>query len=54
MIVPGVVLVILLLLLLEGVVFVVDELVRNRREAAYWDARANRPDLYDWSRELDL
>jgi hypothetical protein len=49
-----VVLVLLILLALENLVFVIGQLGRNRREAAYWDARANRPDLYDWARELDL
>lgn len=54
MIAPIVVLVLFLLLAAEGLVVLINEVVRNRREAAYWDARANRPELYDWSREFDL
>ena len=25
-----------------------------RAEAAYWEAKRNRPELYDWAKELDL
>lgn len=27
---------------------------RTEAEQAYWDAKANRPALYDWAKELDL
>lgn len=45
---------VLVLFALEGLVLAAGQLRRTRDEAAYWDARANRPDLYDWAKELDL
>ena len=27
---------------------------RTEAEQAHWDAKANRPPLYDWAKELDL
>jgi hypothetical protein len=49
-----VVLILFLLLAAQGLVVLVNEVVRTRREAAYWDVRANRPEQYDWAKELDL
>lgn len=54
MVAPAVFLVILALFALEGLVILVDAIHSARAEAAYWDARANRPELYDWAKELDL
>ncbi len=54
MIAPAVVAVLVALLLVEAAVLWLDQLHRTRAEAAYWAARNNRPDLYDWAKELDL
>lgn len=54
MIVAGVFLAILVGFVLEAVVLWVDQIHRNRAEAAYWQAKRGAPDLYDWSREPDL
>jgi hypothetical protein len=53
-VIAAVVFVVVVLLALEGLVFVVTEVWRARSETAYWDARASRPELYDWAREFDL
>lgn len=52
MVVPGVVLLLVLLLVLEAVVLWVDQLHRTRREAAYWHQVETRPELYDWETDL--
>lgn len=54
MVVPGVILALVLLLVIEAVVLWVDQLHRTRREAAYWHQVEHRPDLYDWAKDLDL
>lgn len=54
MIAPVVVFILLGLLAIEGLALVVTEVRLARRESAYWDAKANRPALYDWAKELDL
>lgn len=54
MIAPAVALVVFALLFLEALVLVIDQVRRARDEAAYWDARARRPEQYDWAKELDL
>lgn len=54
MIAQAVVVVVFLLLALEGLVFLATEVWRAREETRYWDARANRPPLYDWAKDFDL
>ena len=52
MIAPAVLFVVLALFAAEAAYLWVSQLRRVRAEAAYWDARANRPELYDWERDL--
>ena len=54
MVAPAVVVAFLLLVATAGLVLVLSDLHRARQEAAYWDARATRTELYDWAEELDL
>jgi len=53
-VIPAGALVLLLLLAGEAVLLWAGELHRRRDERDYWTARASRPDLYDWAKELDL
>lgn len=48
----AVVFVVFFLLALEGLVFLATEVWRAREETRYWDARANRPVLYDWEKDF--
>lgn len=52
MVVPAVILVLLLALVAESVVLWVDQLHRTRSEAAYWHQVENRPEVYDWEKDL--
>lgn len=53
MVVPGVALFLVFLVVAEVLILWVGEVVKARREVAYWAARDNRPPLYDWE-ELGL
>lgn len=54
MILPVIALLLLVLLLAEAAVLATVSHRDVARERAYWDARNDRPDLYDWAKELDL
>lgn len=52
MIAPAALFVLLALFAAEAVYLWVGQLHRIRAEAAYWHAVENRPELYDWERDL--
>jgi len=40
--------------LIEAAYLYLGRLDRHRAEAAYWAAKADRPALYDWSKDPEL